>query len=147
MKDQKFNFRLRDLYMSAADNRLILLPDWRVRSQDRQPKFEFFFGDLKAKNRKKEYEKIANDRNKPVTEFVIACREDQIRKVVKQNADNPDFKISPSLNVPRAKKKDFRVDSTAIEESYTEKMTRLDIEKIVEDKILENMLRDEALIE
>ena len=26
-------------------------------------------------------------------------------------------------------------------------MTRLDIEKIVEDKILENMLRDEALIE
>ena len=72
----------------------------------------------------------------------MACQEGMIRKYVKSQANNPDFKISRSLRVPRAPKKDFKFDSTAIEESYTEKMTRLDIEKIREDKILENMLRD-----
>ena len=138
MKDQKYNYRMRDLYVTGADkkhSKLMLLPDWRVRSEDRLLKFEFFLGDLKGNYKeKRDYEKIKNERNKPITEFVMACQEGMIRKYVKSQANNPDFKISRSLRVPRAPKKDFKFDSTAIEESYTEKMTRLDIEKIREDK-------------
>ena len=147
MKDQKYNYRMRDLYVTGSDNSLILLPDWRVRSEDRLPKFEFYMGNLKHNKQKKEYEKLKNDRNKPITEFVIDCQQDMIRKYVKSQADNPNFKVSPSVRVPRAKKRETGVSSLKIEESYTEKMTRLDIEKFREEKILEKMLQDRALIE
>ena len=86
-------------------------------------------GDLKVKHRKKEYEKIKNEKAMPVTEYILSCKQDQIRKYVKSQANNPNFKVSPSTLVPRAKKKEFKFDSLKVEESYTEKTNRLQKEK------------------
>ena len=74
MKIQKFNYRLRDLYVSQAENRAVLLPDWRVRGDDRLPRLELFMGDLKSKHRRKEYEKHTNIEALPVTDFVLQCK-------------------------------------------------------------------------
>ena len=40
-------------------------------------------GDLKTKHRKKEYEKHTSIEALPITEFVLQCKQDQIRKYVK----------------------------------------------------------------
>ena len=42
---------MRDLYVNQANNRLVLLPDWRVRSDDKLPKLEIFTGDLRIKKK------------------------------------------------------------------------------------------------
>ena len=49
IKEQKYNYRQRDLYVSQANNRIVLLPDWRVRSNDKLPRLNFFTGELKVK--------------------------------------------------------------------------------------------------
>ena len=74
MKVQKFNYRLRDLYVSQAANRAVLLPDWRVRGEDRLPRLELFLGDLRSKHRRKEYERHTNIEALPITDFVLQCK-------------------------------------------------------------------------
>ena len=51
VKEQKYTYRQRDLYVSQANNRIVLLPDWRVRSDDRLPRLDFFTGDLRIKKK------------------------------------------------------------------------------------------------
>ena len=83
MQLQKYHYRLRDLYASQASNRVVLLPDWRIRSDDKQPKFELFAGDLAVKHRKKEYDKRVNADTLPITDFILHCKQPQIIKYVK----------------------------------------------------------------
>ena len=103
-------------------------------------------GDLKQKRGKKEYEKIKNEKAMPVTEYVLQCKQDQIRKYVKSQIGNPNFKVSPSLQVPRAKKKEFKFDSLKIEESYTEKTNRINKEKKMAASMLADMLNDDTFM-
>ena len=131
MKIQKYHYRMRDLYVHQAENKAVILPDWRVRSDDRLPRLELFFGSMDPNRTKKPYETTKkNIDNLKTTDFIIECKADEVKKYVKSQADNPNFKISGSLKVPRAPAKRFQSD-THIEESYAEKMTRLDIEKRV----------------
>ena len=51
IKAQKYNYRMRDFYTKQANNRLVLLPDWRVRSDDKLPQLEIFTGDLRIKKK------------------------------------------------------------------------------------------------
>ena len=55
MKIQKYHYRLRDLYVHNADNKAVMLPDWRVRSDDRLPRLELFCGNMKTNKNRKQY--------------------------------------------------------------------------------------------
>ena len=84
MKIQKYHYRMRDLYVSQAENKVVILPDWRVRSDDRLPRLELFFGDLQgAKGRKKEYEKATYKDSLPHTDYMLQCKAAEIKKYVK----------------------------------------------------------------
>ena len=59
-KQRKYELKMRDLYLNMGMNEAVLIPDWRIRSQDFIPKIGLFMGSLNGLNynrKKTKYEK------------------------------------------------------------------------------------------
>ena len=122
---------MRDLYMKQANNRLVLLPDWRVRSDDKLPQLEIFTGDLRIKKKSQQpFEgKKLNIETQLLPDYTTSCIEEPIRKYVNQQIKNKNknFHVSASLKVPRSRVSSFQIKGN--EESYFAKMSRISAEK------------------
>ena len=97
--------------MKQANNRLVLLPDWRVRSDDKLPQLEIFTGDLRIK--KKSQQPFEANKNNIASlsfpDFTTSCIEERIRKYVNQQIKNKNknFHVSNSIKAPRSRVSSF----------------------------------------
>ena len=46
MADHKFDYRRRDMYVMCAKNRIVILPDWRIKSNSQIPQIGLYTGEL-----------------------------------------------------------------------------------------------------
>ena len=76
---------MRDMYIQYADNKAIILPDWRIRASDFIPRLGLFMGSLNGLNDKRQksvQEQVRDISILSSVQFVMSSKRDQIRNYV-----------------------------------------------------------------